>query len=603
MITVTLAKRTLFYHRSPLFLQQKPNQTILARIGVVTFSNTEVRILWSLLVSSFTVTKIIPSEKHLDCENAILSSIFPFKAATGGTKIRVDTAPGISAIINHSSEAFKEADIHLQPGDEKNKNSCAKVDKTMAELRAISPEGSPLSELSLQRATETLNMKIRNMNLSAREIMFSRLQNSNENIKLDEKVLSDTQFESRKNANIAAAKSKLKNEKKVKRIEDTIDLHSLVFIKHDVAKDKSKLRDLYMVTKIEEDSKIVIQKVLHPFTDGKGEINNRRKYRVRFQDVYLAPSQRIENGESVPIDTVNIAENSIKNKDPEEYLDYKPEVAEVLTKKVTKLRKFYSLPSESDYEDDALEFIEAPIVIEANENFDVGNTSDVTTSVEPDLRIFDTVKTYGRYRSKTYPQMSLRHAKPRVLRENVHQRWLRSKSKPPDIDILPSSSSSIMEPLTAVDQDFGVVPSSLEISWDHDTDLNSPVYNDEEENLGNDSNQIALDDIDEQDEVFEDVQLFENDPIQQNNHRLEQTGDLVQHGRVYWLGEKLANSASLWDQQQLEQPYRLDNRVAVNTDKIIIKRKRITSSSSSIKGLKDTKEKGTMKKEKEAMKK
>ena len=126
-------------------------------------------------------------------------------------------------------------------------------------LRAISPEGSPLSELSLQRATETLNMKIRNMNLSAREIMFSRLQNSNENIKLDDKVLSDTQFESRKNANIAAAKSKLKNEKKVKRIEDTIDLHSLVFIKHDVAKDKSKLRDLYMVTKIEEDSKIVIQ--------------------------------------------------------------------------------------------------------------------------------------------------------------------------------------------------------------------------------------------------------------------------------------------------------------------------------------------------------
>ena len=102
---------------------------------------------------------------------------------------------------------------------------------------------------------------------------------------------------------------------------------------------------------------------------------------------------------------------------------------------------------------------------------------------------------------------------------------------------------------------------------------------------------------------MKDVQLFENDPIQQNNHRLELTGDLVQHGRVYRLGERLANSASLWDQQQLEQPYRLDNRVAVNTDKIIIKRKRITSSSSSTKGLKDTKERGAMKKEKEAMKK
>ena len=131
---------------------------------------------------------MIPSENQLDCENAIISSVFPFKAATGGTTIRVDTAPGISAMINKSSESFREAEIKLEPGDVKNKNSCAKVDKTMSELRTIlrtiSPEGSPLSELNLQKATGTLNMRIRNMNLSAREIMFSRLQDNNEHIKV-----------------------------------------------------------------------------------------------------------------------------------------------------------------------------------------------------------------------------------------------------------------------------------------------------------------------------------------------------------------------------------------------------------------------------------
>ena len=74
-------------------------------------------------------------------------------------------------------------------------------------------------------------------------------------------------------------------------------------------------------------------------------------------------------------------------------------------------------------------------------------------------------------------------------------------------------------------------------------------------------------------------------------------------GRVYRLGDKLAKSASLWGNQQAEEVHRLDNRVAVNTDKIIIKRKRITSSSSSTKGLTDTKEKGIMKKKREAMKK
>ena len=181
--------------------------------------------------------------------------------------------------------------------------------------------------------------------------MFSRLQNSNENIKLDDKVLSDSQFSNRKKANIAAAKGKLKNKKEV---EDTIDMHSLVFIKHDVGKDKSKLRYLYMVTGIEEDLKIVIQKVMHPFTDGKGEINNRRKYRVKVQDVYLAPSQWVANGKGVPIDTDNFVENSLENKNTEEPLDNKPEAAEVLINKVTKLRKFYSLPNESDDEDDAL---------------------------------------------------------------------------------------------------------------------------------------------------------------------------------------------------------------------------------------------------------
>ena len=57
-----------------------------------------------------------------------------------------------------------------------------------------------LPELSLQIATETL----RNMNLGAREIMFSRLQNWNENIKLNNKVLSDAQFEYRSKANATA---------------------------------------------------------------------------------------------------------------------------------------------------------------------------------------------------------------------------------------------------------------------------------------------------------------------------------------------------------------------------------------------------------------
>lgn len=209
--------------------------------------------------SSFTITKMIPSEKQSDCETAIISSIFPFKTAAGSATIRVDTAPGISSIINNKSEDFLNAGLILEPGNVKNKNSCAKVDKTMSELRSIlrtvSPEGKSLSELDLQKATETLNMRIRNMNLSAREIMFSRLQDSGENIVLNDGLISNIQHENRNKANALAAR---KLQKKGSSKTDEVKLHSLVFLKSDVAKDKSKLRDLYIVTE-DQHSFIFIQ--------------------------------------------------------------------------------------------------------------------------------------------------------------------------------------------------------------------------------------------------------------------------------------------------------------------------------------------------------
>lgn len=134
-------------------------------------------------------------------------------------------------MISRSSDKFKEAGIDLEPGHAKNKNSLGKVDKTMSELRkiirTISPDGSPLSHMDLQKATETLNTRIRNS--SAREIMFSRLQDTNQNITLDDEALSDKQFEKRMEANKSAAKSR-----KEPKIPD-VRIHSLVFLKDDQA--------------------------------------------------------------------------------------------------------------------------------------------------------------------------------------------------------------------------------------------------------------------------------------------------------------------------------------------------------------------------------
>ena len=552
--------------------------------------------------SSFTITKMIPSENQFDCENAIISSVFPFRAATGGTTIRVDTAPGISAIINKNSEGFRNAEIKLEPGDVKNKNSCAKVDKTMAELRSIlrtiSPDGSPLSELDLQRATETLNMRIRNMNLSAREIMFSRLQNNNENIKLDDKILSDTQYENRKKANNAAAK--MKPFMKASKDKGDIDIHSLVFIKHDVAKDKSKLRDLYIVTDMEEDSKISIQKVLHPFTNKKGEINNRRKYRVKIDDVYLAPNQpktklssQHEDDAIDDEDQMNKDNNQIRNvfnkqpRDPGYVMDI-----------IQKQTKFYSLSHEdSDDENDI--FGDPPIEEGIHKRIYTDNVDNAIAFTESEGPPLKPRTTYRRLRSNTFPRRSAKHSKPHLCPINVHQRWLRSRSKPPDIDAAPTVGSPVVEFIAAVDDDFGTIPSISELSWDHDTDLYSPEY-DEEEELSRLANEVALTAIDEQDdEVFEDSHTFPPEvPMMEEGNRLELIGDTIQQGRVYRLSNRLADqNLLLSESNKADQMYRLDNRVAVNTDKIVIKQKRLVgSSSSSTKGLTDEKEKNVKRK-------
>ena len=252
--------------------------------------------------SSFTVCTFINSEKQLECENAIVSLIFPFKAASGEVNVRVDTAPGLTAMINHSSQLFQEAGIFLEPGDAKNKNSLAKVDKTMAELRGIlrtiSTDGSMLSVLSLQKAVNILNLRIRSCNLSAREIMFSRLQDTNANIVLNDKTIAKELYDKRLKANEYAANNK---RSKPRKSVSSIQKHSLVFLKQDSAKDKSKVRDLYIVMEIDDDKQqLYIQKMLNPITDKKANTSNSKQYRVKFSDVYFAPSQH-ENAK-IPYD-------------------------------------------------------------------------------------------------------------------------------------------------------------------------------------------------------------------------------------------------------------------------------------------------------------
>ena len=104
-----------------------------------------------------------------------------------------------------------------------------------------------------------------------------------------------------------------------------------------------------------------------------------------------------------------------------------------------------------------------------------------------------------------------------------------------------------------------------QLSWDHTIDVHTPSYDETDDDLARVAKQVALDEFDE---VFEDAQLFDDIPVQpeahnqammQDENQLDLSGEFVQPGRVY----------------------RLDNRLAVTTDKLLIKQKRLVGSACS----------------------
>ena len=222
--------------------------------------------------------------------------------------------------------------------------------------------------------------------------------------------------------------------------------------------------------------------------------------------------------------------------------------------------KFYELPGQDLNED-----------LEQIHDESVDKT---VATYSPELQPQKSAKTYRRHRLNTFPQVSMKklrsphqHFSPR----SVYERWLRTRArgktsqKHPQIDTLPSISSSIVEPQPGVEEDFGELDIS-QLSWDHTSDVNTPSYDDEpDDDLSRVAKQVALNALSEIDDVFEDVQLFDDVPgdhniaMMEDRNQLDLIGDFAQPGRVY----------------------RLDNRLAVSTDKILIKQKRLVGSTSS----------------------
>ena len=203
-------------------------------------------------VTSYTLTTFIDSERHECLRDAIITLCAEMRSlGDGGVHIRVDPAPGLVALKNDTM--FKQYGITLEIGRAKNVNKNPVAEGAIMELGLeclhLSPDGGPLSKVSLALATANLNSRIRQGGLSAREIWTQRDQVTGQQLAVEDRQLILKQHLSRTYSHASSAKAQAHG----KSMPDSpsLSVGDLIYLKGD--RDKTKARDKYMITSISDD--------------------------------------------------------------------------------------------------------------------------------------------------------------------------------------------------------------------------------------------------------------------------------------------------------------------------------------------------------------
>ena len=253
--------------------------------------------------SGFVSAVFSHSEKQEDLLDGIISAVTPFKSISLAN-VRVDQAPAFKAIFKKPAE-LRDLNIELELGECKNKNALALVDKKMQEIeqeiKKFAPNKNKINVKILAKAVSVVNEKIRHQGLSAKEILFSRDQYTQENLNINDEEIAEEKMNIRKQENIYSAKSKASVPEQAKPAGASKG--HLVFLKREG--DKLERRDLYLVIDATE-SEISICK-LPAALSGETSIQfqpHNIRYKVKQTEVFLAPNQPVlveEQHHQVPV--------------------------------------------------------------------------------------------------------------------------------------------------------------------------------------------------------------------------------------------------------------------------------------------------------------
>ena len=208
-------------------------------------------------VSSYSFTCFIENEQRSTLVNAILCICSEF--TTGGSTVTIRVDPHPSFVSLAKDPHLQDVGISLDIGDPKNVNKNPIAESAIKELGLeclhLSPEGGPISELTLARATANMNSRIRWSGLSAREIWTQRDQITGEQLPIEDRQLILTQHLNRTYHHGHSALSKAT----ISTQGPHYNLHigDLVYINSD--RDKARAREKYLICE-SDDQHFILRK-------------------------------------------------------------------------------------------------------------------------------------------------------------------------------------------------------------------------------------------------------------------------------------------------------------------------------------------------------
>ena len=241
-------------------------------------------------VSSYTVTRLISSERSEELRDSILSSCIELCPLDGPhAVIRTDCAPGFKALCD--DPLLQKHRISIELGRTKNKNKNPVGEKAVREIEdellRQDSRGGPVSARDLALATARLNSRIRSRGLSSREMWYQRDQFTNSQIPLADQDIIMQQHQQRvknhKHSELAKAPSGRPP------TECQVEVGNIVYLYSD--RDKHRGRDRYLVVAVEG-------QWCHIKRFSGAQLRN-TAYRVKRSECYKVPSNLCETRSEV----------------------------------------------------------------------------------------------------------------------------------------------------------------------------------------------------------------------------------------------------------------------------------------------------------------